>query len=166
MIRKLQEQDIEAVNIIYNQAIEAKLNAYLQTISLTERLAWFKKRDNQLYPSFIFEQDKEVLGWLYFSPYRSGRGALAQVGEVSYYVHQQYHRQGIGYSLLKYGIEIASEYQFKHMIAILLSTNTASIRLLEKLDFEKWGKIPHIVIRPDSINADHLYYGLTLYYRV
>jgi len=162
MIRKLTDQDIEAVNEIYNQAIVAGFNAYTNTISLQERKLWFQKRDELKYPSFVFEKNKEVVAWLYFSPYRSGRGALQYTAEVSYYVHQKYRGEGIGNSLLKFAIDKASTFDFKHLIAILLSTNTASISLLEKHSFEEWGKMPGIAELAKGTLADHLYYGCTL----
>jgi len=162
MIRKLTKQDIEAVNEIYNQAIEAGFNAHTNTISLQDRKIWFQKRDEAKHPSFVFEQNDEVVAWLYFSPYRSGRGALQYTAEVSYYVHQNYRGQGIGSSLLKFAIDTASDFHFKYLVAILLSTNKISILLLEKYGFAEWGKMPDIAHLANGKHASHLYYGLSI----
>jgi L-amino acid N-acyltransferase YncA len=34
--------------------------------------------------------------------------------------------------------------QIKHLFAIVLEDNQASIRLLEKMGFEKWGYLPRV----------------------
>jgi len=160
MIRKLVEQDIEAVNEIYNQAIEAGFNAYTNTISLQDRKIWFQKRDEVKHPSFVFMKNDKVAAWLYFSQYRSGRGALQYTAEVSYYVHQNYRGIGIGNSLLQFAIEAAPTFHFKYLVAILLSTNTVSILLLEKYGFAEWGRMPDIAHLANGTLAHHLYYGL------
>lgn len=163
MIRRLIEKDIEAVNEIYNEAIKAGFNAYTQAISLQERVKWFQKRDEQKHPSFVFEKDDRVVGWIYFSPYRSGRGALKHTAEISYYVHKNYRSMGIGSALLQFVIEHAAvDYQFKYLVAILLSTNHTSILLLQKFNFTIWGKMPSIAELSQGEIADHLYYGLAL----
>jgi L-amino acid N-acyltransferase YncA len=63
--------------------------------------------------------------------------------------------------LLKHAIQVAPDYGFSVLIAILLDKNPASTGLLLKFGFTEWGRMPGIV----SINkqmADHLYYGLKL----
>jgi len=163
MIRKLVETDIEAVNEIYNQAIKEGFNAYTNIISLQERTIWFNKRDELKYPSFVFEKDETVTGWIYYSSYRGGRGALQHTAEVSYYVHKNYRGEGIGSAMLQFAIDsAATEYNFKYLVAILLSTNPVSILLLEKFDFKVWGKMPEIAELSTGKKADHLYYGLAL----
>jgi len=162
MIRRLVETDIEAVNEIYNQAIVAGFNAYTKTISLQERTMWFQKRDEQKHPSFVFEKDGTVVGWIYFSPYRSRRGALKYTAEISYYVHKNYRGIGIGSAMLQLAIERAADYGFKNLVAILLSTNSVSVFLLQKFGFEEWGRMPGIAELSNGEKADHLYYGLVL----
>jgi len=163
MIRRLIETDIEAVNEIYNEAIKAGFNAYTDTISLQERVIWFQKRDEQKHPSFVFIKDDTVVGWIYFSPYRSGRGALQYTAEISYYVHESYRGLGIGSNMLQFVIEHSTvDYPFKYLIAILLSTNKVSILLLQKFGFKMWGKMPGIAKLNNGKIADHLYYGLSL----
>jgi len=58
-------------------------------------------------------------------------------------------------------IEIAKQYNFKNLVAILLAPNIRSIKLLEKFSFHRWGTLPNVAII-DSQYFDHLYYGLKL----
>ncbi len=162
MIRKLIEQDIKPVNEIYNQAIIEGFNAYTNTITLPERKIWFQKRDEERHPSFVFEKEGVVAGWIYFSAYRSGRGALQYTAEISYYVHQNHRGVGIASKMLEFAIDQSAVYGFKNLIAILLSTNRLSILLLEKFGFKIWGNMPNIAEFTNGEYANHLYYGLNL----
>ena len=162
MIRDLNINDLAAVNDIYNQAIETKFStAHTEPIPMEKRMAWFREYDRVHYPVYVWEENNVVAGWLSFSPYREGRQALRSAAEISYYVHTGYHRRGIGSALLEYAINRAPELKFKTLIAILLEPNIASIALLKKAGFEKWGDMPSVA----DINGgeyNHQYYGLRI----
>ena len=162
MIRDLTINDLAAVNEIYNQAIDAKFStAHTIHSTMEERMAWFREHDQVNYPVFVWEENGVVAGWLSFSPYRKGRQALRSAAEISYYVHHAYHRRGIGRALLDYAIKKAPELNFKTLVAILLEPNTASVALLIKAGFEKWGDMPSVA----EINGgeyNHQYYGLRI----
>jgi len=161
-IRILNIADLEAVNEIYNQAVESKFStAHTEPVSMDERMNWFSEHSNPRYPVYVWEEEGVIAGWLSFSPYRKGREALHATAEVSYYVHNAYRRRGIGRRLLEFAIIKAPDLQFKTLIAILLDPNTASIALLEKFGFERWGNMPAIA-EIDFEKFNHLYYGLHL----
>ena len=87
--------------------------------------------------------------------------ALQYTAEVSYYIHFDYHRQGIASQLIEYAIQICPSLQIKSLFAILLDSNHASVKLLEKFNFEKWGHMPHVAEFGD-VEVGHLYYGLRI----
>ena len=60
-----------------------------------------------------------------------------------------------------YGDQLAPDYGFEVLVAILLNKNPASVGLLQKFGFTEWGRMPEIA-RIDGVLADHLYYGLKL----
>lgn len=162
MIRKAKLEDLESINSIYNQAVtEGFQTADLEPTSLEERKVWFQCHNDEKYPVFVMEKEGEVIAWLSLSPYRRGRKALESVAEVSYYILQEYQNQGIGTSFLKFAIEEAEKYDFKNLIAILLSFNFRSIQLLQKFQFKQWGAMPSIA-HIDGQEVDHVYYGLKL----
>ena len=162
MIRKALISDLEVINDIYNQAVDSRQStADLEHITLQEREIWFFEHSPGKYPIFVYEVSGNVVGWLSVSPYRKGRRALDRVAEVSYYIDNNFHRQGIGKSLMKYCISHLKEYDIKHLVAILLEINTASIALLEKFGFTRWGELPKIV-NLDGRICNHLYYGLSV----
>lgn len=161
-IRKAQQKDLKAINDIYNQAVDTRYStADITPISLKSRKIWFIEHQPKNYPVFVAEINNKVLGWLSFSPYRKGRMALSSTAEISYYIHKDFRRKGIGNALLNFAIKKASKYNFKNLLALLLEHNKGSIRLLEKSGFKKWGLMPRLA-EIDGEEYGHLYYGLRL----
>ncbi len=162
MIRKAIIADLVEINDIYNQAVmHGTQTADTEPISLKKRREWFENHNIDQYPVFVFEIDKKVVGWLTLSAYRSGRKALESVAEISYYIHKDFQGCGIGSQLAKFGIEIAPTYNFENLVAILLGSNSVSVKLLEKFNFRHWGTLPGVAQFANQ-KVDHLYYGLKL----
>lgn len=162
VIRLSSESDLVQINEIYNFAIPSGIStADTEAITLKERKRWFKKHKPDQYPVFVAEQDGQVLGWISLSAYRPGRKALRFTKEVSYYIHPDHQQKEIGSALMDFIIKNAPQYDTKIMLAMLLQQNTASIRLLKKYGFKKWGLIPRAADFNGREDA-HLYYGLTI----
>lgn len=161
-IRLSLQKDLPQITKIYNQAIVRKTcTADTETFSTAQRQVFFDAHQNSHYPLFVCEIDGIVSGYVYLSAYRPGRKAMNSTVEISYYVHDDYQGRGIGTLLLTHGITCAKELKYKTLVAILLSFNEASIGLLKKFEFEKWGCLPQIA-EFDQVTCDHLYYGLKL----
>ncbi|MFC2081321.1 GNAT family N-acetyltransferase [Bacteroidota bacterium] len=162
IIRNVAISDLESVNEIYNQAVMTKFStAHTEPISMEQRLAWFGEHELDEFPVYVWEKNVRIAGWISFSPYRKGRKALQSTAEISYYVHNAFHRRGIGSELMEYAIMKAPQLNFKTLIAILLEPNTASIALLKKFGFEKWGDMPALA-EIDGGEYNHQYYGLRI----
>jgi len=161
-LRVAEWSDLREINAIYNQAVEEGTStAHLIPVTVEQREAWFRQHDHGRFPVFVMEDQDEVTGWVSLSPYRPGRQALAHVAEVSYFVERSHRGKGLGMKLLSHAVEVAPRYGFSVLVALLLSTNPASIRLLERNGFSRWGIMPGIARMSDG-TADHLYYGLKL----
>lgn len=161
-IKKAVFKDTVIINKIYNQAVSHSYQtADINPLTLKETQQWFTNHDVDSYPIYIALFDGEIIGWMSLSSYRKGREALETIAEVSYYVRKDFQGKGTGSFLLSSAIEIAAQYNFKNLVAILLASNTRSIKLLEKFSFRKWGTMPKIAII-DNHYYDHLYYGLSL----
>jgi len=161
-IRIAREEDLEAINTIYNQAVQQQFcTAHLEPVSMAERKQWFLAHKPVLHPVFVAENDGRIVGWVSLGPYREDRQALAHVAEVSYYVDEEERGKGLGSKLMAHTVGVASTYGFSALIAILLNRNPASIGLLQKFGFKEWGRMPGIA-RINEHLADHLYYGLKL----
>jgi L-amino acid N-acyltransferase YncA len=160
-IRLAITDDLEAINSIYNQAIDERLTADMAPISIAARETWLSEHDNSTHPVFVYEINNEVVAWLSFSKYRPGRGAFKNTAEISYYVHNHYRRSGIGTTLVQFARQQAIQYGFKNLVAMVLEWNTGSIHLLEKNGFEQWGFLPRIADFEGTV-CGHLYFGINL----
>ncbi len=159
-IRLATEKDLEAINNIYNQVIPYEMStADMEPYTMDERVQWYKAYDRTRYPVFVADTGNKVAGYFSFSPYRPRRLAMRYTAEISYFIDEEYRKKGIGSSLMEYSINKAPGYKFKTLIAILLTHNEASIRLLEKFGFKEWGRMPGVADF-NGRERDHLYYGL------
>ena len=161
-IRIAESKDLEAIVEIYNQAISAgQKTADLTPFTTDDRKQWFEGHTPDKYPIIVAEEKEQVLGYLTISSYRSGRNALRHTAEISFFIHFEYHRQGIASSLVNYAIEICPKLKIKTLFGILLDSNKASVKIFEKFGFEKWGHLPRVADF-DGAEVGHLYFGLRI----
>ncbi len=159
MIRLAQIDDLPAIVEIYNQAIPSKQStADTQPVQVEDRMMWFAEHRPDEYPIFVADVDGQVAGWCSLSPYRPGRAALRSTAEISYYIAPAYHRQGIGTALIEHALAACPALQIKHLFAIVLEGNQASLKLLQKMGFGQWGYLPRVA-NFDGKEVGHLYYG-------
>lgn len=158
-IRFAEFVDLKSIIGIYNQAINAG-NATADLIELdpNDRKEWFLEHDKDKYPIYVLVSDKNVIGWGSLSPYRKGRGGLRETAEISYYLDYNYHGLGYGKMLMEYIIDDCKRLGIKNLFALLLETNKASIIILEKFGFTKWGFMPDVV-NLNGVSCGHLIYG-------
>ena len=162
MIRIAKIEDLENIVEIYNQAIDAGFQtAFTQRYKTEDKVDWFYEHPENKYPLLVYVHDGKVVGYLHVSPYRQGRAALRFAVEISYFIHKDFHRRGIGSQLLEHGIKMCRDLKYKTLLAIIIEQNIASARLLEKYGFEKWGYLPDIADY-DGVECSQVYYGLKL----
>lgn len=158
-IRLAEKRDLEALVEIYNQAIvTGEKTADTSPYSVDDRLGWFNGHSPAKHPILVAVNDETVQGYLTISAHRPGRQALRHTAEVSFYIHFDYHRQGVASKLLNHAIKVCPELKVKTLFAILLETNLASIGLLQKFGFEKWGYLPRVA-EINGIETGQFYYG-------
>jgi phosphinothricin acetyltransferase len=102
--------------------------------------------------------DGQLAGWCSLSAYRAGRAAFRYTAEISYYIALAYHRRGIATALVKHAVASCPGLQIRHLFAIVLENNEASLKLLEKMGFEQWGYLPGVADF-DGEEVGHFYYG-------
>jgi L-amino acid N-acyltransferase YncA len=159
ILRLARQADLPAIVDIYNQAILTKQSTGdLQPVTVEDRLTWFHVHPPEKYPIFAAEIEGQVAGWCSLSAYRQGRGAFRHTAEISYYISFVYHRRGIGTALVEHALSACPGLQIRHVFAIVLENNQASLRLLEKMGFERWGYLPQVADF-DGKEVGHLYYG-------
>lgn len=161
-IRTAQTADLQAIVEIYNQAIIAgQKTGDIAPVTVEDRKQWFENHTPDEHPLLVAKDNNLIVGYCTISPYRPGRMALRHTAEVSYYIHFDHHRRGIASRLLNRAIKMCPSLEIKTLFAIVIDTNAASIRLLEKNGFEKWGYMPGVA-EFNGIEVGHLYYGLKI----
>jgi len=157
-IRSARLDDLPAIVAIYNQAVAAEATADTEPLTVERRRDWLLRHDPARRPVLVGQIGDEIVGWASLGEYREGRGAVRHTAEISYYVDYAYHRRGVGRALIEACLERCPKLQIKTLFAILLEDNAPSIRLLEKLGFERWGRLP-AVADFSGREVGHLYYG-------
>jgi phosphinothricin acetyltransferase len=161
IIRLAQLDDLPAIVDIYNQSIPSRQSTGdTQPLRVEDRLTWFRQHRPGEHPIFVAEAEAKggVAGWCSLSSYRPGRAALRFTAEISYYISYAHHRQGIATVLVEHALAACPGLGIKHVFAIVLEGNQASLNLLEKMGFERWGYLPRVADF-DGNEVGHLYYG-------
>jgi L-amino acid N-acyltransferase YncA len=159
LIRLAQMEDLPAILDIYNQSIPSQQSTGdTQPLRVEDRMIWFREHLPEAHPIFVADVDGQVAGWCSLSAYRPGRAALRFTAEISYYIGLAYHRQGIATALVEHALTACPALQIRHLFAIVLEGNEASLKLLEKMGFEQWGYLPRVADF-DGREVGHLYYG-------
>jgi len=115
------------------------------------------QRSDQAYSFFIFRSADEVLvGGITLSNVRRG---VAQAGSIGYWMGQSYARQGLMSGALRALIVFSfSGLRLHRLEAACITTNVASIRLLEKSGFQREGYARQYLCI-NGIWQDHLLYA-------
>ncbi|MCF6180064.1 MAG: N-acetyltransferase family protein [Geopsychrobacter sp.] len=143
--RPAQARDLPRLTEIYNQIIaEGGFTADLEPYTVNERHPWLEEHQQSPFLIYVLEDSLCILGYFYFSAWRSGRPAMSEVAEVSYYLAAEARGKGLGRLMLAEAQQIAIKSGLKYLLAILLESNLGSRMLLEHGGFERVGHLPEI----------------------
>jgi L-amino acid N-acyltransferase YncA len=149
-IRDALEADLPAIVEIYNEAIRGRIStAQLEEVSVAERLPWFQQHSAKTHPLWVAEVDDQIAGWFSFHFFIK-RAAYRATAEISVYVSKKFRRDGVGQTLLKKAIAHSSSLGLTALVGYVFDHNEPSIRLFERMGFERWGFLPRVA-RVDSV---------------
>ena len=146
LIRNATEADLPGILAIHNEAVRNSSAIYTeQEATLDERRAWFSARAAQGYPVLVAENpaDGSVLGYATFGDFRPWPGYRHTV-EHSVYVHADARGRGLGAALVEPLLGLAASLGKHVMVAGIDAANPASIRLHERLGFERVGMLREV----------------------
>lgn len=160
-IRLAEHTDLPAIVAIYNAAIPGhQATADLAPVSVEDREPWFAAHDPARYPLWVATGPQAVLGWISLNRFYP-RAAWDPTAEVSFYVHPDHQRQGIGRALLTHAIEAAPALGIRTVLAVVSGHNQPSLALLKGAGFHEWGLLPRVVHMPEA-RRDVVFLGLEL----
>jgi L-amino acid N-acyltransferase len=132
-----EQPDLPGILAIYNHAVETTTSVYTEIPDTLEgRIIWWRGRLAQNYPVLVARAEGEVLGFSSFADFRPWPGYLHSV-ENSVYVRHDVRGRGLGAALVSALIPRAEALGKHVMIAGIDADNAASIRLHERLGFER-----------------------------
>lgn len=138
-IRDAVEADIDQITAIYNEVLTNSTAIYSETPTTpAERLAWFNSRREQGYPVLVLADGQKVTGFASYGDFRPWPGYRFTV-EGTIHLHPASRGAGLGSKLLQTLVDHARTSGKHIMIAGVDSSNTASLRFLEKFGFEPAG---------------------------
>ena len=135
-LAKLKESDFVVVKEIYDYYI-ATTTATFHTEPVTiEELQSVILTEHPRYKSYLIYSEGEVCGYCYLSQYKK-RQAYDRTAEISIYLRNDFTGKGIGAHVLQQLETIAVEQSIHVLIAIISEENQSSVKLFERLGYEK-----------------------------
>jgi phosphinothricin acetyltransferase len=144
-VRPAREADLPGILAIYNDVVRTSSAVYTEEeASLDNRLAWFRDRASLGYPVLVMEDAAgAVAGFSSFGDFRPWPGYRFTV-EHSVYIRADRRGQGLGTALIEPLFAEATRLGKHVMVAGIDAANPASIRLHEKLGFERAGTLREV----------------------
>jgi L-amino acid N-acyltransferase YncA len=144
-IRPSREEDVAAIAAIYGHHVVHGVASF-EEVPPTE--AEMARRRAEIVarglPYLVAERGGRVVGYCYAGPYRPRIGYRYSV-EDSIYIDPDEVGRGLGRRLLGAVIEQTTALGYRQMIAVIGGSDTwPSIRLHERLDFERVGTLPAV----------------------
>ena len=145
-VRAAAEADLPGMLAIYNEIVRTSSAVYTeQEATLEDRQAWLAARTAQGYPVLVATDaaDGSVLGYSTFGDFRPWPGYRRTV-EHPVYVRADTRGRGVGAALVEPLFGLAAGLGKHVMVAGIEAANPASIRLHERLGFERAGLLREV----------------------
>ena len=136
-LRDANESDLPEILAIYNDVIATSTAVYSESsVDLDDRREWLRSRQKQGYPVIVAVDETGVTGYGSFGDFRNWPGYRFTV-EHSVHVREDRRAHGIGATIVAELLRRAKALGKHVMIAGIDADNIASLRLHERLGFEK-----------------------------
>jgi len=145
LIRDATEEDLPAIIDIYNQSIpDGWSTADTTPIKVEDRVEWFQTFSQDRRPIWVADVEGQVVAATYLTSFYGGRPAYNATAEISVYVANDFHRQGIGRRLKEFVIEQCPGLGVTTLLSIHFDHNTATEHINQSLGFERMGHLKKI----------------------
>jgi L-amino acid N-acyltransferase YncA len=142
-IREVTAADLSQIQNIYNHYIQHTLITFdLETYSMeqmTDKITALQKD----YPVLVAHQANHIVGYAYASAWKT-KAAYKHSAETTIYMHPDFKEQGIGTRLYNALLTSLPLFDIVNAIACITIPNEQSIKLHEKLGFNKVGRFDQV----------------------
>lgn len=158
IIRDAVRDDLEAITAIFNSTIASRVvTANNSEVTVESRIPWFEAHIPGQMPLWVAEEEGIITGWLGFQPF-TGRPAYHATVEISLYIAKNYRKRGLGTELFEFAVRKCPKLNITNMVGLIFAHNEPSIKLVEKLGFNRWGLLPGVA-ELDGVERDLAIYG-------
>jgi L-amino acid N-acyltransferase YncA len=135
MVRLARTDDAAAIAGIYNENLAEGgfANSDLDPDS-TERRSHYLAHAEERHPTYVYHIDGRIDGWACLKQF-SARPVFSTIGEIAIYITKRYRNRLIAAALLDRMVADAPALGYKHLLAIVLHPNSASMRGLQAVGF-------------------------------
>lgn len=144
-VRHATPEDLPAILDIYNEVIANSTAVYsVAPTTLEERLAWLEARTREGYPVIVAIGEDGVVGFASFGQFRGAWVGYRYSVEHSVHVRSDQRGKGIGTRLVQELLPLARAMGKHVMIGGIDAANQGSIRMHERLGFERMATMPEV----------------------
>ncbi len=148
-IREAITTEYQLIADIYNEYITLGSSNMEETHKTATDIAGWIAKFNNREKLYVFTQNEIVIGWGIIKRY-SDREGYRFACETAVYFTQTELGKGYGTQMKKFVIEQCKLLQYKHLVAKVFATNTASIAYNEKLGYTVVGRQQEIGYRNEQ----------------
>jgi L-amino acid N-acyltransferase YncA len=130
--------DAEAIQRIYNQAIEERVATFETELRTKERIQQQLLDRGEAYPTIVVEREGQIIAWASADRYRA-RPCYAGVAEHAVYVAREARRLGAGRAALAALCRVYESLGFWKLTSRIFPENTASLALHDRAGFRVVG---------------------------
>jgi L-amino acid N-acyltransferase YncA len=144
----------DALRIYNYYVVNSTATFSIEPISIQE-MEYLAFTGLKRFPSFVLLENDCVIGYSLLNRYKP-REAYDRTAEVTIYMDHQHHGKGYGKMALKHIEDIAREFEFRALLAVICAENETSIQLFKVFDYfecahfkqvgEKFGRVLDVVI--------------------
>ena len=149
LIEDATEADVPEILAIYNDVIATSTAIFSdRPVTAEQRLEWLRSRLALGQPVLVARESGEVVGFASYGDFRAWPGYASTV-EHTVHVTAARRRRGIGRRLVEEILDRAQTAGKHVVVAGIDAENEASLRLHERLGFERVGHMPEVARKFD-----------------
>jgi L-amino acid N-acyltransferase YncA len=152
-MRPAQASDMDAVALIYNQAIDLGY-VTADTVHVTpesRKDVWQTITETQKRPFWVVENKDKIVGFFYFRNFYD-RPAYHITAELGIYLGSGEKGKGLGKTILNYCLNEAPKMGIENILALIFASNKNSLALFERAGFTRGGEFKNIARSENGYN--------------